>query len=47
MYFDLSLGFQTESIALYMATGSVHIVGNGLDKCNGVVFDASGKIAYV
>ena len=46
-FFDPSHGFQTKSIALDIAAGAVCIVADGFDKCNGVVFDASRKMAYV
>ena len=46
-FFDPSHGFQTRNIALDVATCAVCLVAVGLDKCNGVVFDASGKMPYV
>ena len=32
---------------LDMTTGAVRVVADGFDKCNGIAFDASGKVAYV
>ena len=46
-FFDPSHSFQTRNIALDMATCTVCLVAVGLDKCNGVVFNASRKMPYV
>ena len=45
--FDLDHSSQNQVYHLEMVTGAVRVIADGFDKCNGIAFDASGKLVNV